>query len=133
MASPQVSPRRRGGVRDADVGAGVGAVPLIRAAAFGWLIRERYGAALAGAERKARVVREVLETEETYVRTLDVLVAHYEEPARALRLFKPHSHACIFSNVNILRNEHRLLLAGLRARRAEGQVWARYPDRYSGP
>lgn len=122
MASPQVSPRRRGGVRDADVGAGVGAVPLIRAAALGWLTRDRYGAALAGAERKARVVREVLETEETYVRTLDVLVAHYEEPARALRLFKPHSHACIFSNVNILRNEHRLLLNGLRARRAEGSL-----------
>ena len=35
-------------------------------------------------------------------------------------MLKAHSHALIFSNINILRNEHRLLLDTLRARRSEG-------------
>ena len=47
---------------------------------------------------KARVVKEVLETEETYYRTLDAIVTHYEEPASAL-FIQLHLHvvALLFS------------------------------------
>ncbi|KAI9217081.1 Dbl homology domain-containing protein [Blastocladiella britannica] len=65
------------------------------------------------AEQRARVIEELLETEASYVRNLDVLVRVYWRPLRSLASVKAigsqitvESIATIFGNVDILHEKH---------------------------
>ncbi|MDP2436310.1 MAG: FYVE zinc finger domain-containing protein [archaeon] len=70
--------------------------------------------------RKANVKRkhaalEILTTEQSYCRTLDLVVEKFLLPVREGRVLSPHNQAAVFSNIEDIRSKNKELLAGLEA------------------
>lgn len=67
----------------------------------------------AQAEKRKRVVRELLETEKAHVSALDIAVDHYYYPLTATNILPQRTIKAIFSNLEVIRNWNHTFLGFL--------------------
>jgi len=67
------------------------------------------------AEKRMRVVRELLETERTHVSSLDIAINNYFIPLTATSILPQTTIKAIFSNLEVIRNWNQTFLAFLEA------------------
>ena len=69
----------------------------------------------AQAEKRKRVVRELLETERAHVGSLDTAITHYCIPLTASNILPPNTVRAIFSNLEVIRQWNQTFLEFLEA------------------
>lgn len=67
------------------------------------------------AEKRLRVVRELLETERAHVSSLGIAISNYYEPLTEISILPKTTIRAIFSNLEVIRNWNQTFLACLEA------------------
>eukprot|EP01113_Clastostelium_recurvatum_P043250 TRINITY_DN7113_c0_g1_i2.p1 TRINITY_DN7113_c0_g1~~TRINITY_DN7113_c0_g1_i2.p1 ORF type:complete len:747 (-),score=191.64 TRINITY_DN7113_c0_g1_i2:56-2296(-) len=98
-----------------------GSSSLAKAQAYGrgWLARRKFRRMQRHIKTRTHIAREILTTEQSYLKGLDILVEVYQAPLREAPDKYKITHTdiqAIFSSVEILRNLHRELLKTIEGR-----------------
>ncbi|EGG21050.1 pleckstrin domain-containing protein [Cavenderia fasciculata] len=91
---------------------------LIGSAARSWITRKRYARLLINHENRDKVAKEIFETEQLYVRNLEIIVQYYLKPLKTIQppLLSPKSIQCIFGHIEDLLTVNRELLCNIQDR-----------------